>query len=97
MQQRLTTRKAKARDRISQQANDLRLRIYQAKAGFLSLGTGTYMPFLDAQAAREDRSLSENEKLELRQVMNGRVDPTSLRDVKRVEFIERALEYQKAA
>lgn len=97
MQQRLRTRKGRRSDRLSQEANALRLRIYQAKAAFLAIGTGTYMPFLDDQAEREGKVLTEAEKLELRQVMNGRVDAGKPRDVKRVEFIERAVQTQQAA
>lgn len=86
------TRKGKASDRISQQVNALRLRIYQAKAKLLARGTDTYMPFLEIQAKAEGRELDTAEKLELRQVMNGRIDATGIdAHTKQVEFIERAV------
>jgi hypothetical protein len=78
----------------AQALNDLRLRILRAKGGFLSLGTESYMPFIDAQATKEGRALSAEEKLEIRQVINGRVYPSVEHWV---ELIERALEAQSAA
>lgn len=78
----------------AQALNDLRLRVLRAKGGFLALGTESYMPFIDAQATKEGRILTQEEKLEIRQVINGRVLSTSTHWV---ELIERALETQQAA
>lgn len=78
----------------AKQLNDLRLRLLQAKGGFLSLGTTAYMAFIESQAAREGKGIDRNEKVEYRRMMNSKV---SLEDADRVALIERALEYQKAA
>lgn len=78
----------------AQEVNALRLRMLQIKGGFLALGTESYMPFIDAQAVREGRPLNAEEKLEIRQVINGRVGPTVRHWI---DLIERALESQTAA
>lgn len=78
----------------AQALNALRIRVLQAKSGFLALGTEVYMPFIDAQATREGITLSDFDRSEIRQVMNTRMDLTHLRWV---ELIERALETQQAA
>lgn len=78
----------------AQVINSLKLRVLQAKGGFMALGATTYMPFIEAQASKEGRTLTQEEKVELRQIMNGYV---GVGDVPNVELIERALATQKAA
>ncbi len=78
----------------AQLLNDLRLRTLTAKGKFLSLGTETYVPFIEAQARREGLVLTSEDKLKIRQVANGRVFAT---DKHWVELMERALEFQQAA
>ncbi len=74
---------------------DLKRRILSVRETLLTIGSpDDYMPYLIAQASRESRPLNKPERMALRQIMNGRVFSG---DVERVEFIERALEYQKAA
>lgn len=76
----------------AQVLNDLRLRIYTAKGGFLALGSTVYMPFIDAQATREGIVLDTAEKLRIRQVINGNL---TTEDLWRVELIERSLKFQQ--
>ena len=78
----------------AQQLNDLRLRVLKAKGDFLRLGTETYTPFIKATARREGLVLTADDKLKLRQVLNGRVFQT---DAHWVELIERAAHFQQAA
>lgn len=78
----------------AQALNELRLRIYTAKGGFLALGSTTYMPFIDAQATREGVVLGVDEKVRIRQVINGNLTTD---DLSRVELIERALAFQQQA
>lgn len=74
--------------------NDLRLRVLRAKGEFLKLGTEQYTPFIEAEARRQGIVMSAEDKLKLRQVLNGRVFAP---DVHWVELIERAADFQKAA
>lgn len=79
---------------LAQELNELRLRVLRAKGGFLSMGTEHYMPLIVLQANREGRTLSNADKLNIRQVINGRVTRSSRQWV---ELIERSLESQQAA
>ena len=74
--------------------NDLRLRALQVRGGFLALGTDSYMPFIEAQAMKEGKALSAADKLEIRQIINGRAYPSGSHWL---ELVERALETQKSA
>lgn len=78
----------------AQQLNDLRLRVLTAKGQFLKLGTDQYTPFIEAEARREGMVLTADDKLKIRQVLNGRAFAT---DVHWVELIERAAQFQAAA
>lgn len=78
----------------AQTLNDLRLRALQVRGGFLALGTESYMPFIEAQAVKEGKALSASDKLEIRQIVNGRAYPSGSHWL---ELIERALETQKQA
>lgn len=78
----------------AQAENDLRVRIYEAKGGFLRLGCTSYMPLIEIQAMRDGLEVDSMEKLKLRQVFNGRL---SIDDEPRVALIERALAAQQAA
>lgn len=73
----------------AQAINELKLRVLQAKSGFLALGTANYMPFIEMQAQREKLVLTIEEKARLRQVMNCNL---SIEDAPRVELIVRSLE-----
>lgn len=88
------TDKSKAPALNAQELNALRLRALQAKGGFLALGTDSYIPFVESQARREGLVLSAEDKMEIRQVANGRVFS---QDVPWVELLERALHFQQAA
>lgn len=77
----------------AQQLIDLKIRVLEARKGFLNLGTEDYMSFIAAQATREGVVLDTNERKAIRQVINGRVFSG---DVARVELIERALLAQAA-
>lgn len=94
MQRSRTTRNSTGQIETAQQITALRLRVLQAKAGFLALGTESYIPFIETQAVREGNVIDRAEKLHLRQIINGRV---TLNDVARVELIERALNQLQAA
>jgi hypothetical protein len=78
----------------AQALNEIRLRALRVKSGFLSLGTESYMPFVVAQATKEGTSLSVADKLEIRQVVNGRAYPSNKHWL---DLVERALETQKQA
>jgi hypothetical protein len=77
-----------------QALNDLRLRILTAKGGFLKLGTPNYMAFVEAQATREGKVFTTEEKVKIRQVFNANLSTT---DLPLVELVERALQFQQAA
>lgn len=78
----------------AQALNNLRLRVLQAKAGFLALGTTNYMAFIDAQAVREGVVLTNEQKSDIRQVFNCRLSED---DAQVVDLIERSLKGQQVA
>lgn len=85
--------KQKASKKSDAQAlNDLRLRALQVRGGFLALGTESYMPFIEAQAVKEGKALSAANKIEIRQIVNGRAYPSGSHWL---ELMERALETQR--
>lgn len=94
MQHPKTAAQGSGQPSTAQVINSLKLRVLQAKGGFMALGATTYMPFIEAQAAKEGVTIDTTEKLALRQVMNANV---GVGDAWRVELIERALATQKAA
>lgn len=78
----------------AQMLNSLRVRVLQAKGGFMAIGASYYMGLLEIQAAKEGTPLDADQKVKLRQVMNANL---TAEDVGLVEFIERALTSQQAA
>jgi hypothetical protein len=78
----------------AQVMSELRRRAFDVKDGLLALSEAGYMAFVDAQAAREGIKLSKADRLEIRQILNGRV--TTKRRTK-LELAERALAFQSAA
>lgn len=75
----------------AQALNALKLRALQVRSGFLSLGTGTYMPFIETQAVREGKWLTPEETKAIRQALNGRLN---MGCAPLVELAERALRQQ---
>ena len=78
----------------AQLLNSLRVRVLQAKGGFMAIGASYYMGLLEIQATKEGTALTADQKTKLRQVMNANL---STEDAPLVEFIERALSAQQAA
>lgn len=76
----------------AKELNTLRLRALQARAGYLALGTDKYMPFVEAHATKEGMNLTANDKVVIRQVMNGAAYPANAHWLC---LVERALEVQK--
>lgn len=73
---------------------EMQERAIAARKGFLRLGTTSYVPFVEAQATREGIHLSQDAKIQIRQVLNGNVRPG---DAELLDLIERALSAQQAA
>ena len=83
-----------SRPSAAQVISELRRRAFDAKDGLLALSEAGYMAFVDAQATREGLKLSKADRLEIRQILNGRVTTTR---VSKLELAERALAFQQAA
>lgn len=94
MQQSKSADQSSGSETPAQMINDLRVRVLQAKGGFMKMGSTYYMGFLEVQAAKEGQVLDAARKAALRQVINGNL---KLEDAPDVEFIERALTSLKAA